>query len=491
MKAEPLRAILLAILLAGASAPAATLYVDAASTNAVSPYTNWLTAAAVIQDAVDAAAPGDEVVVTNGVYAAGGRALAAYSLMTNRVCVDRAITLRSVNGPEVTVIRGYQVPGNIWYGCGDGAIRCVYLGEGAVLNGFTLSNGATLYSLRTYEPDQCGGGIFCESTNALVTNCTLVSNSAQWDGGGACSGTLSKCMLAGNSAAFGGGASFGILNHCMFSGNWAFDNGGGAAVCSLNNCILTGNQAGGDGGGAAYGASTSCTLVGNIASLAGGSLHGRNTNCIIYHNIYLYGAGDAPGGNFCCIKSSSLEGEGNITNEPVFVDLAGGDFRLQSNSPCIDAGINIEASGSTDFEGNPRIARLRVDMGAYEYQGPGLSPFIVWLQQFGLPTDGTADFTDPDGDRLNNYQEYRCGTVPTNALSFLRLLPPARAGVDVTLTWPSVTNRSYLLEWSTDLSATPAFLPLATNLPGQPGTTTFTHTNGAGLVPCFYRVAVP
>src|SRR5436190_21409886 len=50
-------------------------YVDLNSTNAAPPYTNWVTAATNIQDAVDAAAAGDEVVVTNGLYATGGRAV--------------------------------------------------------------------------------------------------------------------------------------------------------------------------------------------------------------------------------------------------------------------------------------------------------------------------------------------------------------------------------------------------------------------------------
>jgi hypothetical protein len=49
---------------------------------------------------------------------------------------------------------------------------------------------------------------------------------------------------------------------------------------------------------------------------------------------------------------------------------------------------------------------------------------------------------------------------------------------------------AYFLERSVDRSATPPFTPLAINLPGQPGTTSFADTNAARLTPLFYRVGV-
>ena len=76
------------------SAVASLHYVDINSTNAAPPYTNWSTAATSIQDAVDAATDGDQVLVADGVYSTGGQV--AYGV-TNRVSLTRAITVQSVS----------------------------------------------------------------------------------------------------------------------------------------------------------------------------------------------------------------------------------------------------------------------------------------------------------------------------------------------------------------------------------------------------------
>jgi hypothetical protein len=57
-----------------ANALAETRYAWQSRPSRAPPYASWATAATAIQDAVDAAVTGDEIVVTNGTNATGGRA---------------------------------------------------------------------------------------------------------------------------------------------------------------------------------------------------------------------------------------------------------------------------------------------------------------------------------------------------------------------------------------------------------------------------------
>jgi len=126
----------------------------------------------------------------------------------------------------------------------------------------------------------------------------------------------------------------------------------------------------------------------------------------------------------------------------------------------------------------------------FDANGDGL--LDAWqVHYFGsIGSSAAAPSADPDGDGANNWQEWRCGTVPTNSLSVLRLLAPVTASTNVRLSWQSVAGVSYFLERATSLSASPAFTPLATNVSGQPGTTTYTDTNAIGAGRWFYRVGV-
>jgi hypothetical protein len=405
----------------------AVYYVALGSPTPQAPYDSWATAATNIQDAVDAAqVAGASVLVSNGVYQSGARVV--YGALANRVVVTKPLVVRSVNGPEVTVIRGYRVPGTT---NGDGAVRCAYLAnDDAWLVGFTLTEGATRGSADWYQ-EECGGGLWCE-IGGVVSNCLLTSNSAYYGGGAAYGGRLNNCTLTGNGASFGGGAYSSTLNNCLLTGNSAW-NGGGALGSTLNNCTLTGNTAAYRGGGANGSTLDNCTLTGNRATNSGGGVFSSTlTNSIVYFNM-------APSGvnyfgvtplKYCCTTPLPTNGLGNLTNEPLFVNLTGGDLHLQANSPCINAGLNSAAPGPVDLDGRPRILGGTVDMGAYE---SATLPQLAGLQAPG--PDGMA--LSLSGDPGGVVQIYGS----SNLTAWFWLATLTNTGGRIVYTDPSATNQ--------------------------------------------------
>ncbi len=180
-------------LLAASNLSAALLFVSTGSINPTPPYNSWNTAAHTIQDAVNAASPNDVVLVTNGAYAGG-------------LVLGKPVWVLGIGRAQFTLIDG------------GGTNRCVWMTNGARLEGFTLTNGWA----------QNGGGVWCSSSNAYVTNCVIVGNSAAGgEGGGVWGGTIDRSTLSSNSAGSGGGAVSATLNNCVLTGNSATSSGGG------------------------------------------------------------------------------------------------------------------------------------------------------------------------------------------------------------------------------------------------------------------------
>ncbi|MDB6017994.1 MAG: hypothetical protein JWR19_2483 [Pedosphaera sp.] len=587
-------------------------YVDPGSSNPVPPFDSWQTAATNIQDAVDAVVYGAHILVTNGTYQSGGRVV--YGALTNRVVINKPVVVQSVNGPATTVIQGNPI-------IGDSAVRCVYLTNGATLSGFTLLNGATRAAGDGYK-EQSGGGAWCESTNAVVSSCLLISNRANVFGGGIRGASLSNCSLIANSATGSGGAAYlSMISGCLLSNNTAIVgygpvSGGGASSCTLvsctlvsnitdtpnshpasgggavdstliscavignsgkdgggannstlRNCTLVANTAGNSGGGAAASTLVGCLMLSNSAAMGGGCYNSIGTNCVLRQNSSGYQGGGATGGflynclltgnsatgsvgggaaanpsgvgttlanctvagnlayyrgggvdsctvwnsivvsntvvvspdspdwfggalNYCCSTSLPGIGAGNITNAPLFVDQSGGNFQLQTNSPCINAGTNVYAPAGADLDGDPRIVAATVDMGAYECQTPALLGYFSWMQGFGLPTTASGASADSDGDGVNNYSEWRADTVPTNALSAFRIVSVTTSAASASVTWQSVATRSYWVERATNLGAVSPFQIIATNIPGVGGLQTYSDATASSGGPSFYRIGV-
>jgi len=410
------------LVLATFNVSAATLYVSLESPNPSPPFATWATAATNIQHAVDAANTGDTVLVTNGVYAVGWREpldSLGYGLGPSRVAVTNAIKVESLNGPLVTTIQGGQLTNDLGEVYG---VRCVFLGNNAVLSGFTLTNGSTASEWQSERSK--GGGVRSEPV-AVVTNCVVTSNWAYFGGGGAAGGMLCNCSLIGNSAYhFGGGAYESTLCNCMVTGNSAHPganiygslgggayrstlyncrvtgnsarSSGGVVDCTLYNCTVTGNSATEfSGGGAGYSTLFNCTVTGNSASTQGGGVaNGRLYNCIVYYN----NAANEPNFyndidwciSYSCTTPLPTNGVGNILGPPLFVDMVADDLRLREGSPCIDVGMNLVGFSATvtnwgwakviaynhdptDILGNTRFidgnfdGLVAWDMGAYEF----------------------------------------------------------------------------------------------------------------------------
>jgi hypothetical protein len=267
------------------------------------PYTNWATAARVIQEAVDAAAAGDEVLVTNGLYVAGGRAVGTNTLV-NRVALEKPLTLRSVNGPQFTLIQGSKAPTGT-----DGHQR-------QWRNPLRLLDQRRpplrLHALKRGDPRMAG-----------------------WDG------RSSRSTWGWES----------VLNNCTLTGNSASNYGGGALCSTLNNCALTGNFAGKAGGGVLGGwqgvasTLTNCTLTANSAPVGGGATDCTLNNC----NTASDGANHSGGTlNNCCTTPLPERGDGNITLDPQLIDA----LHLGPNSPCRGAGDGRYVTG-VDIDGEP------------------------------------------------------------------------------------------------------------------------------------------
>ena len=393
-------------------------------------------------------------------------------------------------------LKDCELIGNVATNSGGGAWQ-------STLENCTLRGNSALF----------GGG----SYQGTLDGCILTNNSAG-NGGGAYDGQLNNCAILGNSATNGGGtfSYFGSLNNCTLSGNTALELGGGAYGGGLVNCILTNNTS--DSGGAVYNSTCfncilrgnsaasagggeynaylgNCTVVANSSAVGGGAFGGLLSNCILYYNDASTGPnlqpdpiyGSEP--DYCCTTPLPTNGVANITNAPAFVDLAGGNLRLRPDSPCINSGYNQAELHDPDFDGNSRVVGGSVDIGAFEFQSPSSVLSYAWLQQYGLPVDGSADHADPDGDHFDNYSEWRAGTSPLDASSLLRMLSVVPGTNGTVVTWQSVSGLGYFLERSTNLSQVPPFTTVI-SFSADTNTAGYLDSEAVGSGPFFYRVRV-
>ena len=305
----------------------------------------------------------------------------------NHDLLGKDVLITSTHGPIITILIGITTQqsvisidrgrldglgiqngtgfsgGGVWAG-----------GTAVVANCFIKNNLAVedpTANMQIY-PSGHGGGVFITDT-ALVTDCKIVNNRARRGGGGV---AMDKFAIMENSIIFsnsnlsaplseppysGGGVfisdhSFGVVvRNCRFTRNRTLGIGGGVCVdgnTTISNCIFNYNIARVGGGGFALAAGNSidlvnCTFYRNSASqndhysiISFGDLN--ILNCIVSRGILV----DRVNNKFYSINSTySLiqevtvaGGTGNIVANPLFVDPENSDFRLEAESPAINAG---------------------------------------------------------------------------------------------------------------------------------------------------------
>lgn len=164
--------------------------------------------------------------------------------------------------------------------------------------------------------------------------------------------------------------------------NGYFPDDSYVADWTIRNNILNGFTAWGMCASAAI---KNLRVENNVFIGAEGSYHGiwvrgssEKGSAVIRNNILMntnsaYGGMDGAvlqeGGNnlFYNVRDAKNKDNDIVGQDPMFVNAEQGDYRLQSSSPAIDAGRNVDIHADT--QGNSRPYGGGVDIGAFEYQG--------------------------------------------------------------------------------------------------------------------------
>jgi parallel beta-helix repeat protein len=333
----------------------------------------WALAKRTIQAAIDAAgaasigdAPAGEVWVKAGTYSERIVLKDFVYVYGGFAGTETARTQRNV-ASNLTIIDAAS---------GGSAVTATSLGyRTSAVDGFKIQNGKSLH----------GAGVFCRNASPQIMNNTITAGSASGNGGGiylANSNALVRVnQITNNSAKLNGGGifcfqSFAEISRCNIENDTACIDGCGVYSgrndsCDLINNKIIRNQRGtsiGQVWGAAVGVESysdltmNCNTVADNGSATGSIYCGVFGYAAMFSNIVSFNTSAIVKG-----VNGTLAQTATFTADPLFVNRAGGDYRLTSSSGCINAADEATAPAD-DYLG---YSRNDPDIGCYEFGAGG------------------------------------------------------------------------------------------------------------------------
>ncbi len=322
------------------------------------------TAFASLTRASDAAAPGDTVNVATGCYT-GSWVWAASGSPTKPIAIQAGgAVLTSTVGAALTLNGGFfTLEGlSITNAAGFG-MDVSYAFESAIRNcaiDRSVKTGVNLWLSPMITLERC------RATNGKSIGFDVIASPTA---------TFDRCVSSGNASTgihvrgrnyTEEGGSFNpytagtLVRQCLFH-----DNGGNGTYLGasspnmvVENSVVHGNTGHGftgkSWGGQSITFRNTIIMANNIGiEKTGTAVSITEQNCDVYGNTV----------NYSGLTASPT----SISADPLFRGASTGDFRLVSDSPCVNIGLNQDwMRTAKDLAGNPRLAAKIVDIGAYE-----------------------------------------------------------------------------------------------------------------------------
>ena len=318
-----------------------------------------------LKKALETVGSGGTVYVAPGVYGEGTMTQGEKSYVA---VVPSGVKLVATGTKEECIIEGAAdmdvSQDSNPYGCGDKAVRCVYLNSNAEIHGFTIRNGHGHIWRSTGsadDPYSCGGVVGRGSTT-LVYDCTVTNN-------------------YGSS---GPGINNAVAVRCEIGWNWSGSEGGGANMRNgwAYNCFIHDERA--PDSAYVYGCNAVKIVACTVFDQASGSRDAGVVSCDVYDSYLRHERNlsrmyrtyyEAKGGGATTddasrlVTRSQMRLDGDLV--PVYgenVGIDNGSWLIYTNGAPAIALKYLDK----DFNGNPRVSNGAMDIGCCEFDYCGV-----------------------------------------------------------------------------------------------------------------------